>query len=405
MNKYTVGQVNTYIKNLFVQDYFLHSITVVGEVSKVTYQASGHVYFTMKDESGVLSCIMYASNAKKMTTRLDKGMKIEASGYISVYEPSGVYQLYVSSFCLAGVGELYARYEALKEELANMGMFDRQYKREIPRYVRRIGVVTSPTGAVIHDIQTITARRNPHVEIVLYPSLVQGITAKESIVKGIKTLEQQDIDVMIVGRGGGSIEDLWAFNERCVAEAIFDCSIPVITAIGHETDTTIADFVADKRAATPSEAAELAVFDYYDFINDLQITADGIRQLVERKITIARSKAGSYELGLEKLSPQNRLRLKKIKYEGYADKLEMLMRRRIDGEKNRLGLYVERYKALSPLEKIQNGFSAIATEDGNKITSVSQVKSGDLLKLTLKNGVITARAESVREHNLDLADE
>lgn len=401
MNKYSVGQVNAYIKNLFTQDYFLRSIIVVGEVSKVTYQASGHVYFTMKDKTGVLSCVMFAGNAKKMTTKLEKGMQIEATGSVSVYEATGVYQLYVSSFCLAGIGELYAKYEALKEELAELGMFDKQYKREIPRFVRRIGVVTSPTGAVIHDIQTITARRNPHVEIVLYPSLVQGISAKESIVKGIKTLEQQDIDVMIVGRGGGSIEDLWAFNERCVAEAIFDCSIPVITAIGHETDTTIADFVADRRAATPSEAAELAVFDYYDFVNDLQLSADGLKQLVERKITQARSVTENYSLKLEKASPQNQLKLKKLKYEGMAEKLDQLMRLRVDGTKNKLSLYIERYKALSPLEKIQNGFSAVTGENGNKITHVSEVNPGDLLKLTMRSGIIKARAESISEYDLN----
>lgn len=396
-NKYTVGQVNAYIKNMFTQDYMLRSIIVTGEVSNVTYHSSGHVYFTMKDKSGTLSCVMYATNAKKMSFRLSEGMQIETSGYVSIYEAAGKYQLVASEIATAGVGALYEKYEALKNELAEMGMFDASYKQAIPKYVKTVGVVTSPTGAVIHDIQVVAARRNPHVRIILYPSLVQGVGAKESIVAGIKALENMDVDVMIVGRGGGSIEDLWAFNEKCVAQAIFDCPVPIITAIGHETDTTIADLVADKRAATPSQAAELAVFEYEEFLNSLAVYADGLEQLVMRKITQAVMKTDNLALRLEKASPGNQLKLKKLAYENMREKMERIMMQRLDDSKHRLGIYIEKYKALSPLEKIQNGFSAVTGSDGNKITNVTEVKPGDLLKLTMRSGVINARAESISE--------
>lgn len=399
-NIYTVGQVNAYIKNMFTQDYMLRSIIVSGEASNVKYHSSGHVYFTMKDKTGAISCVMFATSARSLTFRLTEGAQIEASGSVNVYEKTGSYQLYVTSISLSGTGALYEKYEALKKELSEMGLFDASYKRPIPKYAQKIGVVTAPTGAAIQDIKQITYRRNPHVELVLYPAQVQGEGAKESIVAGIKALEQKAVDVIIVGRGGGSIEDLWAFNERCVAEAIFDCSIPIISAVGHEVDTTIADYVADLRAPTPSAAAELAVFSYEDFLADMQLRAEKLCKLVGDKADSKKVLIESKALRLEKLSPLYRFRVKKLDYVNRCRELDNLIQKKLEGSKNKLNLYIERYKALSPLDKISHGFAAVTDERGNKIADAGNVKKGDKLKLVMRNGVITATAQEIEKNDL-----
>ena len=399
-NIYTVGQVNAYIKNMFTQDYMLRSIIVSGEASNVKYHSSGHVYFTMKDKTGAISCVMFATSARSLTFRLTEGAQIEASGSVNVYEKTGSYQLYVTSISLSGTGALYEKYEALKKELSEMGLFDASYKRPIPKYAQKIGVVTAPTGAAIQDIKQITYRRNPHVELVLYPAQVQGEGAKESIVAGIKALEQKAVDVIIVGRGGGSIEDLWAFNERCVAEAIFDCSIPIISAVGHEVDTTIADYVADLRAPTPSAAAELAVFSYEDFLSDMQLRAEKLCKLAADKADSKKMLIESKALRLEKLSPLYRFRVKKLDYVNRCRELDNLIQKKLEGSKNKLNLYIERYKALSPLEKISHGFAAVTDERGNKIADAGDVKKGDKLKLVMRNGVITATAQEIEKNDL-----
>ena len=262
---YSVTQVNLYIKNMFVQDFLLNRISVRGEVSNCKYHTSGHIYFTLKDKSGTLSAVMFASQRRGLAFGLQEGQQVVVSGSVDVYERDGKYQLYAKEIRREGVGDLFERFQKLRDELEDMGMFAAEYKQPIPKYAKTVGVVTASTGAAIRDIMNISARRNPYVQLVLYPALVQGENAKESIVKGIQTLDAMGLDVMIVGRGGGSIEDLWAFNEEMVARAIFDCKTPVISAVGHETDVTIADYVADLRAPTPSAAAELAVFDYSQF--------------------------------------------------------------------------------------------------------------------------------------------
>ncbi len=261
-NVYSVGQVNTYIKNMFAQDFMLKRISVKGEVSNCKYHSTGHIYFTLKDGVGAISAVMFAGNRRGLTFAMKEGDKVVVTGSIEVYERDGKYQLYAREIELAGAGNLYLKFEALKRELEEMGMFDASYKKPIPKYAKRVGIVTAPTGAAIQDIRNIASRRNPYVQLILYPALVQGEGAAASVVNGIRTLDALGVDVMIVGRGGGSIEDLWAFNEEIVARAIFACETPVISAVGHETDTTIADYAADLRAPTPSAAAELAVFDY-----------------------------------------------------------------------------------------------------------------------------------------------
>ena len=258
-NTYSVGQVNRYIKNMFTQDYLLQKIYVKGEVSNCKYHTSGHIYFSLKDETGTLNCVMFAGHRRGLAFAMKNGDKVIVGGSVDVYERDGRYQMYAKEITLEGAGTLYERYLALKQELEDMGMFAQEYKQPIPRFIRRLGVVTAPTGAAVQDIRNISYRRNPYLQIILYPALVQGAGAAESIVKGIQMLDKTDVDVIIVGRGGGSIEDLWAFNEEIVARAIFECSTPIISAVGHETDFTIADFAADLRAPTPSAAAELAV--------------------------------------------------------------------------------------------------------------------------------------------------
>ena len=269
-NVYTVKQVNAYIKNMFTQDFMLNRIYIKGEVSNCKYHTSGHLYFSLKDESGTIACVMFAGQRSGLSFRMQEGQQVIVLGSVSVYERDGRYQVYAKEIVLDGAGLLYEKFIKLKKELEEMGMFAPEYKKPIPKYVRTVGVVTAPTGAAVRDIINITRRRNPYVQVLLYPALVQGDGASESVVRGIRALEEAKVDVMIVGRGGGSIEDLWAFNEENVARAVFECSVPVISAVGHETDTTIIDYVADLRAPTPSAAAELAICNYRELLETIR---------------------------------------------------------------------------------------------------------------------------------------
>ena len=288
-NIYSVGQVNRYVKNMFTQDFVLQKVYVKGEVSNCKYHPSGHIYFSLKDETGVLSCVMFAGQRRGLAFRMKNGDKVVAGGSVDVYERDGRYQLYAREITLEGAGALYERFLALKEELEEMGMFAQEYKQPIPHFIHRLGVVTAPTGAAVQDIRNISLRRNPYLQIILYPALVQGEGAADSIVRGIRMLDQAGVDVIIVGRGGGSIEDLWAFNEEKVARAIFECNTPVISAVGHETDFTIADFVADMRAPTPSAAAELAVDDFRQIIRSCQDYQDRLQRSMQNKLDILRA--------------------------------------------------------------------------------------------------------------------
>ena len=296
---YSVGQVNTYIKNMFDQDFMLKRIYIKGEVSNCKYHTSGHIYFSLKDETGSISCVMFAGQRKGLAFPMKNGDRVVAGGSVSVYERDGKYQLYAREITLEGAGLLYERFLALKKELEEMGMFAQEYKRPIPMYSSKIGIVTAPTGAAIQDIRNIAGRRNPYVQLILYPALVQGEGAAESIVKGIQTLDRLGVDVIIVGRGGGSIEDLWAFNEEKVARAIFECRTPVISAVGHETDITIADYVADLRAPTPSGAAELAVADVRIFFNTLGNYRQKMNRAMENHLLFFRQNLKYYQTRLQ----------------------------------------------------------------------------------------------------------
>ena len=389
-NVYTVRQVNSYIKNMFTQDFMLNRIYVKGEVSNCKYHTSGHIYFSLKDESGTIACVMFAGSRSGLSFRMQEGQQVIVLGSVSVYERDGKYQLYAREIVLDGAGLLYEKFEALKRELAEMGMFAPEYKQPIPRYARTVGIVTAPTGAAVRDIINISSRRNPYVQLILYPAQVQGEGAAESIVKGIRALEEKQVDVIIVGRGGGSIEDLWAFNEETVARAIFECRVPVISAVGHETDTTIADYVADLRAPTPSAAAELAVYEYREVKENIYSCADTMRRLLLNRVSGERAKAERYALRLKLAHPRQKLNEKRQ----YAAELETVLRGRMSTaltrEKHRLALCVERMKGLSPLEKLSRGYSYIQNEQGKNVRSISQAEKGSVLTVYVTDGKIEA---------------
>ena len=396
-NVYTVRQVNSYIKNMFAQDFMLNRIYVKGEVSNLKYHTSGHIYFSLKDESGTIACVMFAGSRSGLSFRMEEGQQIIVLGVVDVYARDGKYQLYARKIVRDGVGLLYERFELLKKELQEMGMFAPEYKQKIPKYIRRLGVVTAPTGAAVRDIINITKRRNPFVQIILYPALVQGEGAAESIVKGIHALEAEKVDVMIVGRGGGSMEDLWAFNEEAVARAVFDCSVPVISAVGHETDTTIIDFVADLRAPTPSAAAELAVYDFMEMKKNLNLREEKLLHFMQLILERKRQKLEQYSLRMRAYHPQQRLNEQRQFAADAENRLRREMMRRLEQEKYRLGLMAERLKGLSPLEKLSQGYAYVENSSGANVRTVSNVKQGEQITVYVTDGRIRAEVTGVEK--------
>ena len=394
---YTVKQVNSYIKNMFTQDFMLNRIYVKGEVSNLKYHTSGHIYFSLKDESGTIACVMFAGSRSGLSFRMEEGQQIIVLGVVDVYARDGKYQLYARKIVRDGVGLLYERFELLKKELQEMGMFAPEYKQKIPKYIRRLGVVTAPTGAAVRDIINITKRRNPFVQIILYPALVQGEGASESIVKGIHALEAEKVDVMIVGRGGGSMEDLWAFNEEAVARAVFDCSVPVISAVGHETDTTIIDFVADLRAPTPSAAAELAVYDFMEMKKNLKLREERLLHFMQLILERKRQKLEQYSLRMRAYHPQQRLNEQRQFAADAENRLRREMMRRLEQEKYRLGLMAERLKGLSPLEKLSQGYAYVENNSGANVRTVSNVKQGEQITVYVTDGRIRAEVTGVEK--------
>ena len=396
-NVYTVKQVNAYIKNMFTQDFMLSRIYVKGEVSNCKYHTSGHIYFSLKDESGTIACVMFAGQRGGLSFRMSEGQQVVVFGSVNVYERSGSYQLYAREIRLDGEGRLYERFQALRRELEEMGMFAPEYKKEIPAYAGRVGVVTAPTGAAVRDIMNISARRNPYVQLILYPARVQGEGAAESVARGIHMLERQGVDVIIVGRGGGSIEDLWAFNEEIVARAIFDCTVPVISAVGHETDTTIADYVADLRAPTPSAAAELAVYDFRQVQSRMQETDLKLKRLLGQKIQLARMQLRQYVTRLKVLHPRYQLQERQQLLIEYEERLKRCMEGKIQKERHRLALYIEKMKGLSPLKKLNLGYAYVEDEKGNSVRSVQQVRKGSVLSVHVTDGVIYTSVTGFKE--------
>lgn len=385
----TVGAVTRYLKNRFDSDENLRCVYLKGEISNFKAHSTGHLYFSIKDETSKINAIMFSSNANKLLFTPKEGVKVLVMGRISVYEATGNYQIYVEEMLEDGVGNLYIAYEKLKAELEKEGLFDSKYKKEIPMFPKRIGVVTAPTGAAIRDIITTIKRRYPVSEIIIFPSLVQGDGAKEDIANKIKEAENYDIDTLIVGRGGGSIEDLWPFNEEVVARAIFNCKIPVISAVGHEIDFTIADFVADKRAATPTAAAELAVPNINELLKYLLQLKLRLNEKLKEKVNYNKLLLDNFKNSFILKNPVILYENKKIIIDQYNEKINSLLNYKMEKKKLEFNNLIEKLQLLNPLNILQKGYS-ITYKDDKVIKKCDEVKANDLIKIKLHDGIIDA---------------
>ncbi len=420
-NAYTVTQLTRYIDGIIREDFLLSGVYVKGEVSNLTYHSSGHIYFTMKDEGALINCVCFKSNASKLSFRMDDGDEVIAFGEVGIYPARGSYQLYVREIVRSGVGELYRRFEAKKKELEEMGMFSPEYKKEIPKHVGTIGIATSPTGAVLRDIMNVSMRRNPYIQLVLSPTPVQGEGAAESIASSIALLDSYGVDVIIIGRGGGSMEDLWAFNEEIVAYAIFSCQTPVISAAGHQTDFTIADFVSDLRAPTPSAAAEMATEEIEGTLENIYSLSNALNYRLRRKLSEKRKELGEGKIKLRLESPvrkvlMDRSRTKDLGEELFerlndniyhkrtetgmkGEALYSMMGLRMNETKRNLAIIHERLLARSPFEQMNRGYSFVAADDGKRISSVEDVSEDDLLRIYVRDGTVLARILSIEKNN------
>lgn len=404
-NVYSVKQVNSYVKNMFSQDFMLNHIYVKGEVSNCKYHTSGHIYFSLKDESGTIACVMFASARSGLSFRMQEGQNVIVLGSVSVYERDGKYQLYAKEIILDGAGALYERFEALKKELEEMGMFAAEYKQPIPRYVKRVGIVTAPTGAAVRDIINISKRRNPYVQLILYPALVQGEGAAASIVRGIRMMEQQNVDVIIVGRGGGSMEDLWAFNEEAVARAIFECTIPIISAVGHETDTLISDYVADLRAPTPSAAAELAVYE----LSSVQIMCEEYKrrmyQQISQHIDFSRRQTEQMAFRLKVAHPRQKLNEQRQYLADLDSRMRIRMNSALEESRHKLAIYIEKMKGLSPLQKLNQGYAYVTDKSGRTVRSIKDTKQGEVLDVYVTDGRVRTQVMDIYKEEYDVRRE
>lgn len=380
-----------------MDDFALNHIYVRGEVSNCKYHSSGHIYFTLKDRGGAIACVMFAGNRKGLNFRMTEGMAVIVFGSVSVYERDGRYQLYAREIMQEGAGKLYEAYEALKKKLLAEGLFDEEHKLDIPKYPKRLGVVTARTGAAVQDIINVSLRRNPWLQIVFCPATVQGEGAVQSVVRGIRALEEAGVDVMIVGRGGGSIEDLWAFNEEMVARAVYDCKIPVISAVGHETDTTIIDYVADLRAPTPSAAAELAVPDMRIVLGQLQGYEEALEAAMEQIMALCRQRVDSYARVFRHLNPQSRLNDRRQRLMEVKDRLRLGMERRIEQAKSELAIRTQQLEGVSPLRQLERGYAYVSDENGHGVASAEQVTVGQHLFLDVKDGMIESEVTAIQK--------
>lgn len=404
-NVYSVKQVNSYVKNMFSQDFMLNHIYVKGEVSNCKYHTSGHIYFSLKDESGTIACVMFASARSGLSFRMQEGQNVIVLGSVSVYERDGKYQLYAKEIILDGAGALYERFEALKKELEEMGMFAAEYKQPIPRYVKSVGIVTAPTGAAVRDIINISKRRNPYVQLILYPTLVQGEGAAASIVRGIRMMEQQNVDVIIVGRGGGSMEDLWAFNEEAVARAIFECTIPIISAVGHETDTLISDYVADLRAPTPSAAAELAVYE----LSSVQIMCEEYKrrmyQQIRQRIDFSRRQTEQMAFRLKVAHPRQKLNEQRQYLADLDSRMRIRMNSALEESRHKLAIYIEKMKGLSPLQKLNQGYAYVTDKSGRTVRNIKDTKQGEVLDVYVTDGRVRTQVVDIYKEEYDVRRE
>ena len=397
MNKvFSVAQINAYIKRIFQSDYALNRIYIKGEVSNCKYHSSGHIYFSLKDDKSQISCVMFANQRiSGLDFEMENGQTVIVSGSISVFERNGTYQLYANEISLDGIGRLYVEFEKLKEKLYREGLFDHEKKKPIPQNPKTIGIVTAKTGAAIHDIMSVAKRRNPYIQLVLYPAQVQGDGAAETIVRGIETLDRYGVDTIIIGRGGGSIEDLWAFNEEKVARAIYAAKTPIISGTGHEVDTTIADYAADLRAATPTAACELAV-------PDLRETLDAIDARKRSLSVQIRHILRNYELRLEQYSgklrrfdPKLQLQEQRMTLAELEDRLTKRMDYLRNRYQHRLELYAQRLHGLSPTAKLIGGYGYLSDQSGQPVVSAKHIAKGDEIQITISVGSLKTKVSEV----------
>lgn len=422
LNYITISDLNRYIKAKFDVDSNLNNVYLKGEISNFKHHSRGHFYFTLKDEGSRIAAVMFNFNASKVDFEPEDGMKVLVTGRIGVYEATGAYQIYVNTMDIDGVGNLYLEFEKLKKKLAGEGLFDVSHKRKIPKYPKTIGIITAPTGAAIRDIISTIKRRYPIAKTILFPALVQGVGAKESVVKQLKKAQEYDLDVIICGRGGGSIEDLWCFNEEVVARAIYDSKIPVISAVGHEIDFTIADFVADLRAPTPTGAAEMAVpnlTDLNNYLNQLKIRGtkaiENIINEKENKIQAIKNKQilknplSIYEIKEQKLDNlldhlslciNNKLKEDALRYQKIVDNILFKEPKKIlESKEYQFNILLKTVTILNPMRILESGYSVVKSKD-KVITSVKLINKDDLLTITLKDGVTEAKVISKEDHNV-----
>lgn len=384
---FSVTQINSYIHRIFESDYALKKIYLKGEVSNCKYHSSGHIYFTLKDEKSTLRCVMFSSDRfKGLAFHLEDGQLIEACGNISVYEQAGTYQLYVRKIELAGAGELYVRYERLKQELAEKGYFDFERKKPLPAYPEKIGIVTALTGAAIEDIRSIARRRNQTVQLYLYPAKVQGEGASAEIARGIRYFDKAGVDIIIIGRGGGSIENLWAFNEMPVADAIYEADTPIISGTGHEVDMTIADYCADVRAATPSAACELAIPDMQSVFTKLSNYREALDMQVEQRCAQLRQQMILLQRQLEAGRPDRKLLKYKLLYERLENRLSQAIKEKYRSRQQMFSRYVDQLSGLAPTNRLKGGYAFAQTKNGRPVASIEQLEKEVPFSLTFSDG-------------------
>ena len=392
---FSVSQVNAYVKQMFLKDDRLRFLAVKGEVSNCKYHSSGHLYFTIKDKTGQLACVMFASAVRNLTFRLQEGQSVVVYGSMQVYERDGKYQLYAEMIEKDGMGQLFEQIEELKRRLAAEGLFDAERKKPIPAYAGRVGIVTAQTGATIRDIVQIANRRNPYVQLILQPALVQGEAAPESLARALKKLDALRPDVIIIGRGGGSAEDLMAFNSELVVRAVAECETPVISAVGHEVDVALTDFAADLRAPTPSAAAELAVFEYRALEESLAAFHADLLYSMCHRIEGARSRMEAFGEKLLRVGPAGALKAKKVQLVYTGERLDSAMKRHMVRNKHRLELLAGRLHGVSPAARLSGGYAFVTGADKHPLTSVAQVKPKDTVHISLADGSFTAEVTRV----------
>ena len=395
----SVTQINEYIRSLINQDEVLSMITVRGEISNLTIHRSGHIYFTLKDEGSVLKAVLFRSNAQKIKFALKEGMGVIVYGRVSVYAPSGQYQLYAENIQPDGIGALYLAYEQIKQRLANEGLFDSNKKKPLPQFPSNIGIVTSPTGAAIHDMINVMSRRYPIAKLTLYPSLVQGENAYKSIISGIRYFnETKSVDIIIIGRGGGSLEDLWAFNSVELAYAIADSEIPIISAVGHESDFTIADFVADLRAPTPSAAAELAVPDALSVRNSIKFNLSSIEKSTLAKITQAKQRLAMLASSGVLTSKLNILDSYRMNLTILSDKLDSNIESIISNKKFSFSISAAKLNSISPLNTLSRGYAIVQDNRGTALSSIKDFNNGDEIAVHLADGNLKATVTEIHDN-------